>query len=133
MIAVVLITILSSPPARIWSATLFADASSSAAMRIATASGLMPMLAATASALGDVSADVTTVRLLIGRAATAASSVAASIVLRVWAVSGAASVTAANAATRDSEICFDTGRPLAECGGEKQKNAGSPGATRAID
>ena len=110
--AVVLITILSSPPARIWSATYFADASSSAAMRFATSSGLKPMLAATASPLPDVSADVTRERLLISRDATATSSAVTSTVLFLWAVSGAANVIAAKAAMSEVETNLDKGTPV---------------------
>lgn len=114
MIAVVLITTVESPPARILSATFLAEASSSDATRADTASGLRPMLAATASAAVDVSVEDTNFRLSSLFAATAASSAFASTALRVWAASGAAIAIDAIAAHRTSEWCLDTRTPVSK-------------------
>ena len=100
MIVVVPITTV-DPPARARSASILADASSRAATRAETASGLIPSLPAAATALLDESAAVTTARSFEGRAATAAFRSAELTVLRCWAANGglreiAASATSSN-------------------------------------
>ena len=110
MMAVVLMTRF-APPARIRSASCCAAASSSAATRAVTASDVIPIRPATATALPEVRAAVTTARLSAGRVATAASSAALLVVLLACAVSGMASVMVAAVVNMSNRIRIDTQAP----------------------
>jgi len=115
MIAVVLITTFELPPAKISPATCFDSASLSAAIRNASPSALRPMELATSSARLEDSAVVTASRSRSGRDATAALRMPASTVLLVCAASGDARLIAANAASKERDLWYDTKAPLLVC------------------
>src|SRR5512141_703672 len=120
MIAVVLITRLARPPARIRSASCCAETSSSAAIRALSSLGFMPSRPAAATAWLEERAELTTARLPAGRTATAASSAALLIVLLPCAGSATLRVIVAAATSIDTGRILDTQAP---CKGDR--NAGA--------